>query len=347
MRGTRTGAVSTTTTGRLRAGLAAAAATGLLLSGCASQLDSAAPDDGEPAAGGASSAAPTTWPYLGTPLDGGDATQPVLVVKIDNTSRSSPQEGLGEADLVVEELVEGGSTRLAAFFQSAYPDEVGPVRSMRATDIGIVPSGDGTTIVTSGAAQRTIARIDEAGIPFVEEGVAGFSRDSGRSAPYNLFADLTEIEPTVASGGARPVDYLAWGESDAYAAGTPATTFDVRFSPDHTTSWELEGERYVVDDAFSADGDGFSADTVLTLEVDVVDAGYTDPAGNPVPESVFEGSGTATVFHGGRAVAATWSKSSLSASLELTTADGAVLTVPPGRTWIELVPSDTGSVTVD
>ncbi|MDQ1102900.1 DUF3048 domain-containing protein [Nocardioides zeae] len=337
MRGTRAD--------RVRAGLVSTAVTGLLLSGCSSEFDSAAPETEEPAASASTSAAPTTWPYLGTPLAGGDATQPVLVVKIDNTSRAAPQEGLGQADLVVEELVEGGSTRLAAFFQSAYPDEVGPVRSMRATDIGIVPSDGSTTIVTSGAAQRTIARIDEAGIPFVEEGAPGFSRAADRAVPYNLVADLTEIEPT-AAGGDRPADYLAWGESDAYAAGTPATEIDVRFSPDHTTSWELDGEQYVVDDAFSADGDGFSADTVLALEVDVVDAGYLDPAGNPVPESVLEGSGTATVVHGGRAVAATWTKASPSASLALTTSDGAVLTVPPGRTWIELVPSGTGSVDV-
>lgn len=338
MRGTRAG--------RVRTGFAAAAVTGLLLGGCSSEFDSAAPETEEPAASATTSAAPTTWPYLGTPLAGGDAARPVLVVKIDNTSRAAPQEGLGQADLVVEELVEGGSTRLAAFFQSAYPDEVGPVRSMRATDIGIVPSDGSTTIVTSGAAQRTIARIDEAGIPFVEEGAPGFSRAADRSVPYNLFADLTAIEPTVTADGDRPADYLAWGESDAYAAGTPATELDVRFSPDHTTSWELDGEQYVVDDAFSADGDGFSADTVLALEVDVVDAGYLDPAGNPVPESVFEGSGSATVFHGGRAVAATWTKASPSDAVELTTADGAVLTVPPGRTWIELVPSDTGSVEV-
>ncbi len=40
---------------------------------------------------------------------------------------------------MVEELVEGGLTRLAVFFYSQVPDNAGPVRSMRASDIGIVP----------------------------------------------------------------------------------------------------------------------------------------------------------------------------------------------------------------
>jgi hypothetical protein len=44
----------------------------------------------------------------------------------------------GHRDLVVEELVEDGVTRLAAFYYSQLPSKVGPVRSMRASDIGIV-----------------------------------------------------------------------------------------------------------------------------------------------------------------------------------------------------------------
>ena len=82
-----------------------------------------------------------TWPLTGLPVTGDEdaaKTYPVLVTKIDNTYASAPQLGLGKADMVVEELVEGGLTRLAAFFYSQLPTKVGPVRSMRASDIGIV-----------------------------------------------------------------------------------------------------------------------------------------------------------------------------------------------------------------
>ena len=52
---------------------------------------------------------------------------------------------------------------------------------------------------------------------------------------------------------------------------------------------------------------------MLVLRVKVGDAGYRDPAGNPVPETKFTGKGQAMIFHGGRLVRGTWTKSALDA----------------------------------
>ena len=41
---------------------------------------------------------------------------------------------------------------------------------------------------------------------------------------------------------------------------------------------------------------------MLVLRVEVGDAGYLDPAGNPVPETKLEGTGEAMLFHDGRLV---------------------------------------------
>jgi hypothetical protein len=60
---------------------------------------------------------PQFWPLTGlkVPQHKSSALRhPVLVAKMDNTPSSQPQVGLSKADLVVEELVEGGLTRLAA-----------------------------------------------------------------------------------------------------------------------------------------------------------------------------------------------------------------------------------------
>ena len=97
------------------------------------------------------------WPLTGLPAKGEAPGHPVMVVKIDNTGSSSPQIGLGKADLVTEELVEGGSTRLAVFFYQHVPKLVGPVRSMRATDIGIVKPAK-AVLVASGGAPPTVRR---------------------------------------------------------------------------------------------------------------------------------------------------------------------------------------------
>jgi hypothetical protein len=312
-------------------------AASLVLAGCGG--DDEPTDDQTPVsqqiAGGEEVAA--TWPLTGLPVSGDEEAaqdHPVLVTKMDNTEASSPQVGLGSADLVVEELVEGGLTRLAAFFYSDIPDRVGPVRSMRASDIGIVSPVDGTTI----------ARIKNAGIPFFQEGAKGFARDSSRSAPYNLFANLSQVATEAETDAARPKDYLPWGDEKDFPQGQPAKTIAASFGGGHTTNWTFDGDGYVNENTFAAAGDEFPADTVLVLRVTVGDAGYLDPAGNPVPETKLTGKGEAMIFHDGRLVRGTWKKSGLDSPITLATKAG-TLDVPAGHTWIELVPAANGDVT--
>ncbi len=288
-------------------------------------------------------AKPTTWPLTGLETkNGGKAAHPVLVTKMDNTASSAPQLGLSEADLVIEELVEGGVTRLAAFYYSQIPGTVGPVRSMRASDIGIV-TPVGARVVTSGAAQITLDRIGTAGIEYTTEGDAGVSRDSARAAPYNLFADLTDVTADLKQKPARPEDYLPWGEEADLPKGVPATSLTADFG-NHTTSWEFHDGEYDNINTYAAEGDEFPADSVLVLRVRIGDAGYLDPANSPVPETKFVGTGPALLFHDGRMVRGTWSKKELVSPLRLSTKD-AELKVPAGKVWIELVPAVDGDVT--
>jgi hypothetical protein len=318
---------------------------GLLLAGCGgSDEPSDEPTAGQEVAGG--STLSQTWPLTGLDVEGDASaaqTHPVMVAKIDNTDSSAPQVGLGSADMVVEELVEGGSTRLAAFFYSDIPDQVGPIRSMRASDIGIVSPVD-ASVVTSGAAPVTIKRIQGAGITFHGEGSEGMSRASDRTAPYNLMDDMSQLVDSLPeSDASRPDDYLPWGEASDLPKGKKATTLAANFG-NHTTSWAFQGGEYVNQNSFAADGDEFTPDTVLVLRVQVGDAGYRDPAGNPVPETKLEGKGEALLFHDGEVVKGSWEKSGLDAPIELSVGKKE-LTVPAGNTMIELVPAANGNVT--
>jgi hypothetical protein len=322
-------------------------AASLVLAGCGGD-DESANDDQAPASQqvAGSQQLASTWPLTGLPVTGdatADQEHPVLVTKMDNTASSAPQIGLGSADLVVEELVEGGLTRLAAFYYSELPDNVGPVRSMRASDIGIVSPVEGT-MVTSGAAARTIARLHDAGVKFFHEGDKGFERDGSRHSPYNLFADLTTVAGEAHVDAARPADYLPWGDEKDFPQGQPAKKIAASFGGGHTTSWSYDGKGYVNENTYAAAGDQFPADTVLVLRVQVGDAGYLDPAGNPVPETKLTGKGDAMIFHDGRLVRGTWQKDDLGSELKLSTKAGE-LDVPAGHTWIELVPAADGGVT--
>ncbi|MEP7089166.1 MAG: DUF3048 domain-containing protein [Nocardioidaceae bacterium] len=281
------------------------------------------------------------WPLTGLPAQGSTPKHPVMVVKIDNSDSSQPQIGLGGADLVTEELVEGGSTRLAVFFYQHIPKLVGPVRSMRATDIGIVTPAK-AVLVASGGAPPTVRRIRAAHIRTFTEGALGYQRDDSRQAPYNLFMRLSSLANTLKAEKSVP-SYLPFGSASDLPAGRPASGLSAVFSGGHTTRWTYAGGKYTNQFSFAAAGDRFRPDNVLVLRVQVGDAGYLDPAGNHVPETHFTGTGRALLFHGGRVVRATWKKS-LTSTITLTGATGKQLDVPAGHTWVELVPRNGGSV---
>ena len=283
------------------------------------------------------------WPLTGLPADTEAPEHPVMVVKIDNSSSSSPQIGLSKADLVTEELVEGGMTRLAVFYYSQTPRTVGPVRSMRATDIGIVQPAE-AALVASGGAPPTVRRVSAAGIKTFTEGAKGYVRDAGRVAPYNLMMNLPALARSLKSTQ-PPESYLPWGNEDDFPKGQKVSKVAASFSGGHTTNWQYRAGHYDNLNSYAAAGDRFQPDTLLTLRVQVGDAGYRDPAGNPVPETKFTGKGDAMVFHKGRMVRATWEKPGLDARLTLSTKAGE-LKLPPGKVWMELVPANGGNVTV-
>ena len=315
----------------------------LILAGCGGGDDDT-PADAAPSEPTSSATSeppePTYWPLTGLERKGKAPKHPVIVTKVDNTSSSSPQVGLGQADLVVEELVEGGMTRLAAFYYATIPADIGPVRSMRASDISIVP--EGATVVTSGAAQITLNRINAAGIPWITEGAPGVYRETSRSAPYNLFARLAEISKRL-KASEEPPAYLPFGAEADLPKGGKARTLTADFGG-HTTSWQFQGGSYVNTNSYAAEGDQFPADSILVMRVPIGDAGYKDPAGYPVPETKFSGKGPAMLFHGGRVIKGTWSKDGLTGAIKLQTGKGD-LVVPAGHVWIELVPAANGSVT--
>jgi hypothetical protein len=331
---------------RVALALSALTATGLLLTACGGS-SSSTPETQPSQSVQSGQSIPQFWPLTGLKVPENKTAaleHPVLVAKMDNTVSSQPQVGLSKADMVVEELVEGGLTRLAAFYYSEIPTNVGPIRSMRASDIDVV-SPVHATMVTSGAAGRTIARINGAGIKFYGEGSKGMYRSSDRSAPYNLFVHLNDVATTAKTKATTPPNYLQWGTDGDLPKGVKATSIDAEFSGGHTTEWQFTNGSYHNLNSNAPPGDQFPATNILVLRVREGNAGYLDPAGNPVPETLLTGKGNALLFHNGRMVAGFWHKGKHATSpITLTTKKGKKLTVPAGHTWIELVPVDGGNV---
>jgi hypothetical protein len=332
---------------RLEALVVLALLASLVLAGCGGKDGEKKSEDrpsSQPTQGGTTLAA--VWPLTGLPAPEQAPDHPVMVVKIDNTGPSEPQVGLKSADMVVEELVEGGITRLATLFYSTLPPVAGPVRSARASDIGVVAPTH-AVLVASGAAPPTYGRLNAAKIKYFTEGGPGYFRNSSRHAPYNLFVRLPDLADSLKKKPVVPASYLPWGEETDFAGGQPATNINVRFSPATTTSFRFDAaaKKYVNTNSHAGQGDQFRPDSVLVLRVREGDAGYLDPAGSHVPETLFFGTGTMMLFHNGQVTQGTWAKPKRESPLVLSTAAGE-MKVPAGHVWIELLPRprDGGSV---
>jgi len=136
-----------------------------------------------------------------------------------------------------------------------------------------------------------------------------------------------------------PASYLPWGTEKDFAGGRPAKRIDAIFSRSHTTSWRYKGGKYHNGNSYAQDGHQFVPDSVLVVRVRQRNAGYLDPAGNRVPETIYSGKGPVMLFHKGEVVRGTWSKKTKKAPMRLKTSAGA-LKVPAGHVWVELVPID-------
>ena len=279
-----------------------------------------------------------------TGLPGTVPNRPAAVVKIDNGSRARPQSGLNAADIVIEEEVEGGITRFAAVFHSTNAI-VGPIRSGRTTDIGIINGLGSPLLMYSGANAVTDSLLRaQSNVQNRNAGTSsGYWRSSYRSAPSNLYSDTAPHWAT-AAGGPPPAQF-AYRADGAGPGGVEDTSLTVAYRASKA-GWTWDGSAWLRTQGgnahMTAAGDQVSAANVVVIEADEVPSGMVDSSGANVPEFVFVGTGRATVFTAGHRIDGVWTKPTLRSVATLTTPDGAVIELTPGRTWIELIGAGSG-----
>lgn len=326
---------------------------GVLLTGCGGGGKDSS-DGASPAASGVSSpaapATPTTWPLTGlqAPNGASETKHSVYIAKIDNTYDSKPQYGIGQADLVTQELVEGGITRLAVFFYSDLPDKVGPIRSMRLTDIGVAKPLN-AKLVTSGAAPVTLNGLAKAGVKFIDMNNANVRRvlDGTHDSLHSVQANLSKLAASsTQTKPARPEDFFQWGTDADFQGKGKATTVNTKIgnAPGSNDVWKYTAGKYVLQNSYMDPASVFNPDTVIAITVKTSLAPYKDPAGNPVPVTHFEGSGKAVIFHGGKLQKVTWSKDGVEGLPTFTAKDGSAVKIPAGHVWLALVPKGGDSV---
>jgi hypothetical protein len=317
----------------------------------------AAPDTTAPETTGPDTTAATTttepagpvYPLTGLPVtDAAAAARPALVVKIDNNRAARPQSGLNEADIVFEEIVEV-QTRFAAIFHSQVSDPVGPIRSGRTQDIDLLGSFNKPLFTWSGGNRNVTRAIEASDLVSlsaqknrVYQG-GGFFRASDRRSPHNLYAQTTMLWTLAPADAGPPPQQFQYLGPDDEAAGDPATGLAgdmdglaITWTHDPATG------RYARTSGGTVHTDANGGTPVTTDNVVVMYVVYRpSPADRRSPEAQTIGSGTATVFTGGRTVQGTWTRSDRLSPVVLTTAAGDPILLTPGRTFVELARSGT------
>ena len=287
-------------------------------------------------------------PLRGTTVPAGSLDHASIAAKIDNLSVARPQVGLESADLVYQELVEGGLTRYVAVWQSVIPALLGPVRSIRPMDPDIV-SPLGGIICYSGGQQRFVDLMRKTPVYNAIHGQADtastFFRTPTRAAPHNVLVKAADLlaQHSGIPAPAQQFEYsLTMASSSAAKGGTPTAVINYAFSGVSTGSWTWDAARSVFLRAQGAGPDLDSAGAQLSAtNVVVIRVAVSNEQG--VPKTNLIGSGEAWISSGGGTVHGTWSKSSATDPIHLVDGAGATVRLAAGNTWIELVPS-AGSV---
>lgn len=295
------------------------------------------------------SPSPTTeaaFPLTGVTTDDPREDQPVVAVKVENTPSAYPLAGLDQADVVYEQIVEGGVTRFAALFHSALPDRVGPVRSGRFVDVPLLQPWR-PVLVYSGARGEVTDALQDARLGLVadtgsQDGPV-FYRAPDRPGSHDLLASL----PAGLEDGLQYDDVAPIGDSpltfdeQAPADGVEQQEFEVAMTSDSRAGWQWDdedgvyrrlrnGEPLPVVDA------EVGASTVVLVVADIGQGGCCDTAGNSFTVTDLEGSGEAVVWRDGQRFEATWSKDAADAHLQLETADGEPFPLAVGPSWWHL-----------
>ncbi|MFF1509679.1 DUF3048 domain-containing protein [Streptomyces sp. NPDC058326] len=278
-------------------------------------------------------------PFTGLPA----RPAPVLAVKIDNVPAARPHTGLGAADLVYVEQVEGGVTRLLAVYSSRLPELAGPVRSARESDIELLGAFGRPVLAYSGAQSALNPLLGAAPLHPVTETTApgSFRRAPDRPAPHNLY--LRPERALATDPGAPNAPDVGFRFGPAPAGGTPVDSETVRFpAARYTFTWsEADRSWRVAMDGRAAratDTGPLSPSTVVVQRVTVRASAFHDRTGAVSPYTETVGSGTALVLRDGRAHEARWSRPSTASGTTFTTPGGAPLAFAPGQVWLVLAP---------
>ncbi len=292
----------------------------------------------------------------GKPIDASVPYRPVIV-SIENAAAARPQTGLMNADIVYEFLVESHITRFQALFSDDVPSYVGPVRSARYYFIDLQQEWNGmyAHIGYTRLSGKYSRGWDDCAIHI--SGGEHFWRieADGVKSEHTMYLHLQDLvnaeygdhrpnrderflfQTGVAYEGAQRVnrvDVPFTGKTNLYYTYDAATGRMLRFQ---------DGKEFMVrtpNDAGSYDSEQVAVNNLIIQHCTYgMVPGSAQPGENKGRRSVeLTGTGACEYIINGQLMTGTWERATLEDVTRYYLADGSLVTLEPGNTWIEVIP---------
>ncbi|MED1786235.1 MULTISPECIES: DUF3048 domain-containing protein [Brevibacillus] len=287
---------------------------------------------------------PYTAPLTGMGVDERIDHRPVMVM-INNHPKARPQSGLDKADIVYEVLSEGEVTRFLAIFHSQTPKTIGPVRSIRPYFIKLGRGLDSILVHVGGSpdALQILKGADD-DINEISNSTY-FWREKFRSAPHNVYTDLSHIEKAMQAKNMRitsDLPFFPFLPKDAkIEEGQAAAEIKVKPHPQYSLSYkyDTDKEKYLRYTQGEVHKDLTSDKQLEITNVLVISSKHKVLDNEGRREVDVTGPGEGYLFQQGKAKPIKWArKDGIIRAYE----DAALtkeIPLLPGNTWVNIVPN--------
>lgn len=275
-----------------------------------------------------------------------------IAIMIDNDNDAArPQIGLENAYLVYEIVVEGRATRFMALFKDYDIEKIGPVRSSRHYFLDYALENDAiySHAGWSPKAARDISSLGVNNINGVTSDGACFWRDKTYDKTWhNLYTSTVklsnqakdvkkyrmETDKSVIEYNKLDTD-IESAENGTEISIPYANFYKVSYSYDESTKRYV---RFVNGKEHKSQTDeALSAKNIIMYQVKNFNLNDGENKGRQDLQNI--GSGTGYYFSNGKAVKINWEKTARTEKTVYTLEDGTPLTINPGNTYIQIVPT--------
>jgi hypothetical protein len=272
---------------------------------------------------------------------------PLLAVKIDDTKEAHPQIGISEADNVYVEQVESGLTRLLALYSSNYPNEIGPIRSARISDIDLLAQYGRVAFAYSGSQAKMrpiLAAANLNNLSAERNPPTIFSRDESRTAPVNLILHpnlLIEHATNKLNLSLVSLNDSPWNFGDLSNSATPIKNIKIEFpNSRYEATWDSTNQCWDLAQNGNTEvttvGKNVCIDNLIIQKVVIEPSIYGDKFGANTPLSKTVGNGSAFLLRDGKYLEIDWSRSDPLQFTKWSQKDGSEVKIKAGKTWIFL-----------